>query len=44
MNPVGLAEQISRRTGMQYDEIQMQAILSAVQSKILVLSGRCLIP
>ena len=39
VNPAGLAERISRRTGMQYDEIQMQAILSAVQSKILVLTG-----
>ena len=39
VNPAGLAERISRRTGMQYDEIQMQAILTAVQSKILVLTG-----
>ena len=35
----GLSERISRRTGMQYDEIQMQAILTAVQSKVLVLTG-----
>lgn len=35
----GLAERISRRTGMQYDGIQMQAILTAVQSKVLVLTG-----
>ena len=39
VNPAGLAERISRRTGMQYDEIQMKAILTAVQSKILVLTG-----
>ena len=39
VNPAGLAERISRRTGMQYDEIQMQAILTAVQSKVLVLTG-----
>ena len=39
VNPTGLAERISRRTGMQYDEIQMQAILTAVQSKVLVLTG-----
>ncbi len=35
----GLSARISLRTGMQYDDIQMQAILSAVQSKILVLTG-----
>ncbi len=35
----GLAERISRRTGMQYDEYQMQAIMTAVHSKILVLTG-----
>lgn len=35
----GLAEKIERRTGMQYDEIQKQAILSAVKSKILILTG-----
>ena len=39
VNTNGLAERISRRTGMQYDEIQMQAILTAVQSKVLVLTG-----
>lgn len=39
VDPSALAERINRRTGMQYDEIQMQAILSAVQSKILVLTG-----
>ena len=35
----GLSERISRRTGMQYDEYQMQAIMTAVRSKILVLTG-----
>ena len=39
IDPAGLAERVSRRTGMQYDEIQMQAILTAVQSKVLVLTG-----
>ena len=39
VNPEGLAQRISRCTGMQYDEIQMQAILTAVQSKVLVLTG-----
>ena len=39
VNPAGLADRISCRTGMQYDEIQMQAILTAVQSKVLVLTG-----
>ena len=35
----GLAERISVKTGMTYDEVQMQAILCAVQSKVLVLTG-----
>ena len=39
VNTSGLAERISRRAGIQYDEIQMQAILTAVQSKVLVLTG-----
>ncbi|MBQ9613236.1 MAG: ATP-dependent RecD-like DNA helicase [Lachnospiraceae bacterium] len=38
-DPSAFAEKISRRTGMSYDEIQMQAILTAVRSKILVLTG-----
>ena len=38
-DPSAFAEKISRRTGMTYDEIQMQAILTAVRSKILVLTG-----
>ena len=39
IHTAGLAERISRRTGMVYDEIQMQAILQAVRSKILILTG-----
>ena len=39
VNTNGLAERISRRTGMQYDEIQMQAILQAAGSKVLILTG-----
>lgn len=35
----GLAERISRKTRMTYDEIQIQAILTAVKSKFLVLTG-----
>ena len=35
----GFAERISRKTRMTYDEIQMQAILTAVKSKFLVLTG-----
>ena len=34
-----LADRVARSTGMTYDEIQMQAILSSVTSKILVLTG-----
>ena len=34
-----LAQRITFRTGMQYDEIQMQAIFAAVTSKVLVLTG-----
>ncbi|MSS13894.1 AAA family ATPase [Lachnospiraceae bacterium Oil+RF-744-WCA-WT-11] len=34
-----LAQRIAFRTGMQYDEIQMQAIQEAVTSKVLVLTG-----
>ena len=39
VNSDGLEERISRRTGMRYDEIQMQAIRTAVRSKVLVLTG-----
>lgn len=35
----GLSDRISRKTRMQYDQIQMQAILDAVTSKILILTG-----
>ncbi len=35
----GLRERVQAATGMNYDEIQMQAILTAVQSKILILTG-----
>jgi exodeoxyribonuclease V alpha subunit len=35
----GLAERIGKRTGMDYDQVQMQAILSAASSKVLVLTG-----
>ena len=39
INTNGLAERISRKTRMTYDEVQMQAILTAVKSKFLVLTG-----
>ncbi len=39
VSPRGLEGRISRKTGMQYDQIQMQAILEAVTSKILILTG-----
>ncbi len=35
----GLTERIRKKTGMVYDEIQAEAILKAVQSKILILTG-----
>ena len=35
----GLENRVAARTGMHYDEVQMKAILMAVQSKILVLTG-----
>ena len=35
----GLTERISRLTGMQYDETQAEAIRTAAQSKILILTG-----
>ena len=35
----GLQPRIQSATGMNYDEIQMQAILTAAQSKILILTG-----
>ena len=39
IEPEGLPEWIQKRTGMTYDDVQMQAILTAVQSKVLVLTG-----
>ncbi|MCR4907820.1 MAG: ATP-dependent RecD-like DNA helicase, partial [Lachnospiraceae bacterium] len=35
----GLADRIRKKTGMTYDEVQVEAILKAVQSKILILTG-----
>ena len=35
----GLAERMEWMSGVTYDEIQMKAILTAVQSKILILTG-----
>ena len=35
----GLRGRIEKRTGMNYDEIQMQAILTAAASKVFVLTG-----
>ena len=35
----GLEERIRRKTGMDYDEIQLQAIRTAVSSKLLILTG-----
>ena len=35
----GLPERIQRRTGLNYDDVQFQAILTAVQSKVLILTG-----
>ena len=35
----GLEERVQRRTGMQYDEVQLRAIRTAAESKVLVLTG-----
>jgi len=35
----GIGERVARRTGMQYDAIQLQAIETALSSKILILTG-----
>ena len=35
----GLPDRIRARTGMDYDEVQLQAIMTAVQNKVLVLTG-----
>ena len=37
--PLGLTERVENATGIAYDDIQMEAILTAVQSKILILTG-----
>ncbi len=37
--PLGLREHIERATGMRYDPVQMQAIETAVNSKVFVLTG-----
>ena len=39
IQPEGLLERIGKKTGMQYDEIQQQAILAAIRNKVLVLTG-----
>ena len=39
VDPNGLEERITRMTGMTYDPVQMDAIKTAAQSKILVLTG-----
>jgi len=39
VNTDRLAERVSARTGMRYDEIQVQAILAAARSKLLILTG-----
>lgn len=39
VRPEGLKMRIQRRTGIQYDEVQLQAIRTAAGSKVLVLTG-----
>ena len=39
VNLNGLADRVQKRTGKQYDEVQLQAIRTAVTSKILILTG-----
>ena len=39
ISPQGLEERIRVKTGMDYDEIQLKAISTAVKSKILILTG-----
>ena len=39
IQPEGLLERIGKKTGMQYDDIQQQAILAAIRNKVLVLTG-----
>ena len=35
----GIIDHVQKKTGMHYDEIQQQAILEAIQNKVLVLTG-----
>ena len=37
--PLGLTERIENATGIVYDNVQIEAILTAVESKILILTG-----
>lgn len=39
VRPEGLQQKIQASTGMNYDEVQMQAILTAVGSKVFILTG-----
>ena len=39
VDPTGLAEKIQKKTGMHYDAVQIEAILKAVTSKVLLLTG-----
>ena len=39
VRPEGLEERVQRRTGMQYDEVQLRAIRTAAESKVQVLTG-----
>lgn len=39
INEDGLQERISQTTNMNYDPVQMEAITTAVQSKVLILTG-----
>ena len=39
ISPEGLSDRIQARTHMTYDEFQLEAILTAVRSKILILTG-----
>ena len=39
VRPEGLEARVQRRTGMQYDEVQLRAIRTAAESKVLVLTG-----
>ena len=39
VRPVGISGRIETKTGISYDKVQEEAIITAVQSKILVLTG-----